>query len=238
MVTKKQIKLIKSLAFKKNRIKHQLFIVEGHKIVAELLDSNYEIVSLFATIDWISNNSVNNVIQVTNSDLSRISNQKSPNEVLALVKIKKNQILHLDGITLVLDNINDHGNLGTIVRACDWFGVKQIICSRDTVDIYNPKVVQSAMGSLLRINVSYTDLSDYLRNVSKPIYGAYMHGDNILDMEFPKDLCLIMGNEAHGISTEISQYIDYQSSIRNIGNSAESLNVAMATSIFLYEISN
>ena len=238
MVTKKQIKLIKSLAFKKNRIKHQLFIVEGHKIVAELLDSNYEIVSLFATIDWISNNSVNNVIQVTNSDLSRISNQKSPNEVLALVKIKKNQILHLDGITLVLDNINDPGNLGTIVRACDWFGVKQIICSRDTVDIYNPKVVQSAMGSLLRINVSYTDLSDYLRNVSKPIYGAYMHGDNILDMEFPKDLCLIMGNEAHGISTEISQYIDYQSSIRNIGNSAESLNVAMATSIFLYEISN
>ena len=238
MVTKKQIKLIKSLAFKKNRIKHLLFIVEGHKIVAELLDSNYEIVSLFATIDWISNNSVNNVIQVTNSDLSRISNQKSPNEVLALVKIKKNQILHLDGITLVLDNINDPGNLGTIVRACDWFGVKQIICSRDTVDIYNPKVVQSAMGSLLRINVSYTDLSDYLRNVSKPIYGAYMHGDNILDMEFPKDLCLIMGNEAHGISTEISQYIDYQSSIRNIGNSAESLNVAMATSIFLYEISN
>ncbi|MAW20770.1 MAG: RNA methyltransferase [Flavobacteriales bacterium] len=238
MVTKKQIKLIKSLAFKKNRIKHQLFVVEGHKIVAELLDSNYEIVSLFATIDWISKNSVNNVIQVTNSDLSRISNQKSPNEVLALVKIKKNQILHLDGITLVLDNINDPGNLGTIVRACDWFGVKQIICSRDTVDIYNPKVVQSAMGSLLRINVSYTDLSDYLRNVSKPIYGAYMHGDNILDMEFPKDLCLIMGNEAHGISTEISQYIDYQSSIRNIGNSAESLNVAMATSIFLYEISN
>tara|TARA_B100001142_G_C14336291_1_gene656016 strand:- start:140 stop:856 length:717 start_codon:yes stop_codon:yes gene_type:complete len=238
VVTKKQIKLIKSLAFKKNRIKHQLFVVEGHKIVAELLDSNYEIVSLFATIDWISKNSVNNVIQVTNSDLSRISNQKSPNEVLALVKIKKNQILHLDGITLVLDNINDPGNLGTIVRACDWFGVKQIICSRDTVDIYNPKVVQSAMGSLLRINVSYTDLSDYLRNVSKPIYGAYMHGDNILDMEFPKDLCLIMGNEAHGISTEISQYIDYQSSIRNIGNSAESLNVAMATSIFLYEISN
>ncbi len=140
MVTKNQIKLIKGLALKKNRIKHQLFVAEGVKIAEELLNSDYEIVSLFATREWIARNTFETVIQVSNSELSRISNLKSSNEVLMLVKIKKHQIIDDEGITLVLDDINDPGNLGTIIRMCDWFGVKQIICSKNTVDIYNPKV--------------------------------------------------------------------------------------------------
>tara|TARA_B100001758_G_scaffold247927_1_gene268635 strand:+ start:12409 stop:13125 length:717 start_codon:yes stop_codon:yes gene_type:complete len=237
VLTNKQIKLIKSLSFKKHRIKHQLFVIEGQKMVAELLDSNHEIINLFATRDWIRENKVDKVIQVTNSELVKISNQKSPNEVLAIVRIKQNQIRYFDGITLVLDNINDPGNLGTIIRACDWFGVKQIICSTNTVDMYNPKVVQSAMGSILRVNVSYTDLSDYLKNISKPIYGAYMNGENIEKIQFPNNLCVVMGNESHGISAELSQYIQYKASIRSVGNYVDSLNVAMATSIFLHEIS-
>lgn len=235
MVTKNQIKLIKSLTLKKNRIKHQLFIAEGKKIAEELLNSDYEIVSLFATRDWIARNIFDTVIQVSNAELSRMSNQKSPNEVLMLIKIKKHQIMD-DGITLVLDEINDPGNLGTIIRICDWFGVKQIICSNNTVDIYNPKVVQSAMGSVFRVNVIYTDLIEYLSNVEKPIYGAYMDGNNVKDINFPKDLHLVMGNEANGISKEISQYISNNVAIENICNSAESLNVAVATSILLHEI--
>ena len=236
MVTKNQIKLIKGLSLKKNRIKHQLFVVEGVKIVEELLNSDYEIVSLFATRDWIARNTFDTVIQVSNAELSRISNQKSPNEVLLLVKIKNHQIIDDDGITLVLDDINDPGNLGTIIRMCDWFGVKQIICSKNTVDNYNPKVVQSAMGSVFRINVIYTDLTEYLSNVEKPIYGAYMSGKNVRDINFSKDLHLVMGNEANGISKEVSQYISGNVAIKNIGNSAESLNVAVATSILLHEI--
>ena len=236
MVTKNQIKLIKSLAFKKNRIKNQLFIVEGKKIAEELLDSDYEIVSVFATRDWIARNMFNTVIQVSNTELNRISNQKSPNEVLMLVKIKKHQIIDDDGIKLVLDDINDPGNLGTIIRTCDWFGVKQIICSNNTVDIYNPKVVQSAMGSIFRVNVIYTDLTDYLSNVEKPIYGAYIDGNNVRDINFPKDLHLVIGNEANGISKEITQYISNNIAIENISNSAESLNAAVATSILLHEI--
>ena len=236
MVTKNQIKLIKSLALKKNRIKHQLFVAEGVKIAEELLNSDYEIVSLFATRDWIARNTFDTVIQVSNAELSRISNQKSPDEVLMLVKIKKHQIIDDNGITLVLDDINNPGNLGTIIRMCDWFGVKQIICSKNTVDNYNPKVVQSAMGSVFRINVIYTDLTEYLSNVEKPIYGAYMDGNNVRDINFSKDLHLVIGNEANGISKEIDQYISGNVAIKNIGNSAESLNVAVATSILLHEI--
>ena len=236
MITKNQIKLIKSLALKKNRIKHQLFVAEGVKIAEELLNSDYEIVSLFATRDWIARNTFDTVIQVSNAELSRISNQKSPDEVLMLVKIKKHQIIDDNGITLVLDDINNPGNLGTIIRMCDWFGVKQIICSKNTVDNYNPKVVQSAMGSVFRINVIYTDLTEYLSNVEKPIYGAYMDGNNVRDINFSKDLHLVMGNEANGISKEIDQYISGNVAIKNIGNSAESLNVAVATSILLHEI--
>ncbi len=236
MVTKNQIKLIKGLALKKNRIKHQLFVAEGVKIAEELLNSDYEIVSLFATREWIARNTFETVIQVSNSELSRISNLKSSNEVLMLVKIKKHQIIDDEGITLVLDDINNPGNLGTIIRMCDWFGVKQIICSKNTVDNYNPKVVQSAMGSVFRINVIYTDLTEYLSNVEKPIYGAYMDGNNVRDINFSKDLHLVMGNEANGISKEIDQYISGNVAIKNIGNSAESLNVAVATSILLHEI--
>jgi len=236
VITKNQIKLIKSLALKKNRIKHQLFVAEGVKIAEELLNSDYEIVSLFATRDWIARNTFDTVIQVSNAELSRISNQKSPDEVLMLVKIKKHQIIDDNGITLVLDDINNPGNLGTIIRMCDWFGVKQIICSKNTVDNYNPKVVQSAMGSVFRINVIYTDLTEYLSNVEKPIYGAYMDGNNVRDINFSKDLHLVMGNEANGISKEIDQYISGNVAIKNIGNSAESLNVAVATSILLHEI--
>lgn len=232
MITKNQIKFIKSLSLKKNRIKEQLFIAEGEKIVSELLKSDFEIKNIYATKEWKVNNDY--ITQISNAELQRISNLKSPNKVLAVVQFKNNKIIKHDGITLVLDEINDPGNLGTIIRMCDWFGVKQIICSKNTVDIFNPKVVQSAMGSAFRVQVNYIDLENYLSDIKTPIYGTFMDGKNLKEVKLPKSAHLVMGNEANGISAEINKLITDKVAIKNIGKSAESLNVAVATSILLH----
>ena len=232
MITKNQIKFIKSLSLKKNRIKEQLFIAEGEKVVSELLRSDFEIKNIYATKEWKVSN--DNITQISNAELQRISNLKSPNKVLAVVQFKNHNLIKNDGITLVLDEINNPGNLGTIIRMCDWFGVKQIICSKNTVDIFNPKVVQSAMGSAFRVQVNYTDLENYLSDIKTPIYGAFMRGKNLKEVKIPKSAHLVMGNEANGISTEINKLITDKVAIKNIGKSAESLNVAVATSILLH----
>ena len=232
MITKNQIKFIKSLSLKKNRIKEKLFIAEGEKIVSELLRSDFEIKNIYATKEWKVN--TDNITQISNAELQRISNLKSPNKVLAVVQFKNHKIIKHDGITLVLDEINDPGNLGTIIRMCDWFGVKQIICSKNTVDIFNPKVVQSTMGSAFRVQVHYTDLENYLSDIKTPIYGAFIDGKNLKEVKLPKSAHLVMGNEANGISSEINKLITDKVTIKNIGKSAESLNVAVATSILLH----
>ncbi len=238
MITKNQIKLIKSLSLKKNRQKEQLFIAEGVKLVAELLNSNFEFHEIFAINEWILKNTDVRTIKVSASELDRISNLKSANNVLAIVKIKEENLSITDGLTLVLDDINDPGNLGTIIRTCDWFGVKQLVCSKSTVDCFNPKVVQSAMGSLFRVPIMYTDLEEYLTKVDTPIYGAFVYGENVRNVKVPESVHLIMGNEANGISEEINKLITDKVAIKNIGNSAESLNVAVATSILLHEFCN
>ena len=238
MITKNQIKYIRSLSLKKNRIKEQCFVVEGEKIVNELLGSNFTIVNLFATKNWMSMNKYSNVTEVSEEELLKISNLKSANSVLAIVKIINHHNENLDGITLILDELNDPGNLGTIIRVCDWFNIKQIVCSENTVDLYNSKVVQSSMGSIFRVNVSYTSLIEYLSKITIPIYGAYMQGKDIKEITIDKNACLVLGNEANGISKEISRIIQNKVSIKKIGGSAESLNVAVAASILLYEFTN
>jgi len=238
VITKNQIKFIKSLSLKKNREKEQLFIAEGEKIVAELLNSNFEFHEIFATNEWILKNTDVRAIKVNNSELDRISNLKSANNVLAIVKIEQENLSITDGLTLVLDDINDPGNLGTIIRMCDWFGVNQLVCSKSTVDCFNPKVVQSAMGSLFRVPIIYTDLEEYVTKVDTPIYGAFMDGENVRNVKVPESVHLIMGNEANGISEEIDNLITDKVAIKNIGNSAESLNVAVATAILLHEFCN
>jgi TrmH family RNA methyltransferase len=238
MITKNQIKYIRGLSLKKNRVKAECFIVEGEKCLAELLNSSFEVVELFALKDWIDENkAVFDKVQAVNlKELERISNLKSPNKVLAVVKMRKQEtIQQKSAVTLVLDDINDPGNLGTIIRMCDWFGVKQIICSNDTVDIYNPKVVQSTMGSLFRTHVMYCDLSAYLAKVTTPVYGAYMHGENVKDIKINNKAHLVMGNEANGISEKVEKYISKKVAIKNIEANAESLNVAVATSILLHK---
>ena len=237
MISKNQIKFIKSLSLKKNRVKAQLFVAEGEKIVNELLNSKFEIEHIYATKQFsgINSSEKSALTVVSNEELSRISNLTSPNNVLAIVKISQKESEKSGGIKLVLDDVNDPGNLGTIIRMCDWFGVTQIICSKSTVDCYNPKVVQSAMGSLFRLDIKYLDLATYLDNIDTPIYGAYMNGVDVKGQEFAKQAHLIMGNEANGISESISKYITNKVSIKNIGGNTESLNVAVATSILLHE---
>jgi TrmH family RNA methyltransferase len=237
VISKNQIKFIKSLSLKKNRVKAQLFVAEGEKIVNELLNSKFEIEHIYATKQFsgINSSEKSALTVVSNEELSRISNLTSPNNVLAIVKISQKESEKSGGIKLVLDDVNDPGNLGTIIRMCDWFGVTQLICSNSTVDCYNPKVVQSAMGSLFRIDIKYLDLATYLDNIDTPIYGAYMNGVDVKGQEFPKQAHLIMGNEANGISESISKYITNKVSIKNIGGNTESLNVAVATSILLHE---
>ena len=238
MISKNQIKFIKSLSLKKNRVNSQLFVAEGEKIVNELLGSKFEIEHIYATKKFFDININQNlpITLISNEKLLRISNLASPNNVLALVKFNNNELGNGAKITLVLDNINDPGNLGTIIRMCDWFGVTQIICSENTVDCYNPKVVQSAMGSIFRVNIKYLDLTNYLSGIDTPIYGAYTNSVNVKEQEISKQIHLVMGNESRGISESISKYITNKVSIKNVGGNAESLNVAVATSILLHEI--
>ena len=237
MVSKNKIKFVKSLSLKKYRVKAQLFVAEGEKIVNELLNSKFEIEHIYATKQFSFKKSIQKsaITLVNSEELSSMSNLISPNNVLAIVRVSENELKKNTGITLVLDDVNDPGNLGSIIRICDWFGVTQIICSENTVDCYNPKVVQSAMGSLFRVNIKYLDLATYLTNIDTPIYGAYMGGIEVKGQKFSNQAHLIMGNEANGISESINKYITDRVSIKNIGKNAESLNVAVATSILLHE---
>ena len=236
MLTKNQIKFIKGLSLKKNRIEHQCFIVEGEKSVLELLVSDFEIIYLYAIDSFFRENNCVETTLITNNELAQISSLKSPNKVLAVVKMPQVIYSKRKGLTLVLDSINDPGNLGTIIRLCDWFGVQQIICSKDTVDMYNPKVVQASMCSLFRINLVYTSLVEYLKEVETPIYGTFLDGSIIKDIDkLPEDVHLILGNESNGISEEVTSLVTNRVAVKNIGLKTESLNVSMATAIFLHE---
>ena len=228
-------KLITSLSQKKYRQKHQLFIAEGVKVVRELLESSFELEIIFSTESEFS--SLDCFIQVSDQELKKISSLKTPNKVLALFKIPSQKKVNSSGLIVALDTINDPGNLGTIIRLCDWFGVEQLVCSQDTVDCYNSKVVQATMGSLARVSISYLNLSEYLQTVSIPIFIADMDGVNIHKFKLPASAILVMGNEANGVSDRLKQLISNKISIPRYGNSnqVESLNVATATAILLNE---
>lgn len=236
MLTKNQIKLIISLSQKKFRIQHQLFVVEGKKGVDEFLNSSFELHHLFASSDDFKVED-EKFTQITEAELKKISNLTSPNTALALFKIPRNESINQTGLILALDAVRDPGNLGTIIRLCDWFGIAHLVCSEATVDCYNPKVVQATMGSLTRVSIHYLDLKAFLETASAPKFGAFMEGATIYDHLLPTQGILVMGNEANGISSEIEALIDKKISIPRFGNlqATESLNVATATAILLSE---
>ena len=237
MVSKNQIKLISSLQQKKQRIAHQLFIAEGIKGIQELLDASFELDHLYTTQNDFEMVSNNKKTVVSDADLKKISALATPNTCLAVFKMPKEKKIEASGLILALDSVRDPGNLGTIMRLCDWFGIQQLICSKETVDIYNPKVVQATMGSIARVNVSYVDLNDFLTTTSLPVFGTFMNGDNIYKTALPQEGIIVMGNEANGISPELEKIIKNRLTIPRFGTiqKTESLNVATATAIVLSE---
>jgi TrmH family RNA methyltransferase len=236
-ISKNQLKLITSLSQKKYRQKHHLFIAEGIKVVNELLNSSFEVEILFCTNDFKTAISEDKITRISEVELKKISTLKSPNKVLGIFKIPEEKLLENSGLIIALDAINDPGNLGTIIRLCDWFGISQLICSKDTVDCYNQKVVQASMGSLPKISIHYTDLEDYLSATSLPTFIADMDGENVYKTVLPKEGILILGNEANGVSKEVKKQIQRKISIPRFGKTqeTESLNVATATAILLSE---
>lgn len=236
-ISNNQLKIITSLLQKKYRQKHQLFIAEGVKVVNELLNSSFKVDTLFALDDFKTSITQDKIIRISEKDLQKISNLKSANKVLGLFKIPEESAVKNKGLIIALDAVNDPGNLGTIIRLCDWFGVTELICSKDTVDCYNPKVVQASMGSLTRISIRYLDLETYLKSTKTPTFIADMDGGNVYKSKLPKEAILIMGNEANGVSKAIKNLVNTKISIPRFGNvqETESLNVATATAILLSE---
>jgi TrmH family RNA methyltransferase len=237
MLSKNQIKLITSLQQKKHRIAYQLFFAEGIKVIQELLESNFELVNLYTTQDDFEQVSNEKKVLVEESDLKKASALATPNTCLAVFKIPAEKKITEAGLILALDSIRDPGNLGTILRLCDWFGVGQIVCSKDTVDIYNPKVVQATMGSIARVNVNYIDLETFVGQTKLPVFGTFMDGNNIYKAILPQKGIAVVGNEANGISPELEKLIKNRLTIPRFGNlqKTESLNVATATAIVLSE---
>ena len=235
LVSKNQTKLISSLQHKKFRDASELFVAETPKVIDELLKEGLNLHWLFTT-DQSQVNSIKHHL-VSPSELKKISFLTTPNTSLAVFEIPKLEAPIKTGLIVALDAVRDPGNLGTIIRLCDWFGIEQLICSQDTADCFNPKVVQATMGSLARVQVHYLNLIDYLKNSELPIYGGFMDGKNIYTEALPSEAIIVMGNEGNGISEEISSIITNKISIPKFGRiqKTESLNVATATGILLSE---
>ncbi len=243
MISKSQISLVKSLHQKKYRKEHQLFIVEGFKAISEFLSSKFVINSIYCTPDFsVKMDNLSNkqkVYEVSINELEKISALQTPQGILAVVEVPKNEHIFFENVQemiLVLDGVQDPGNLGTIIRTADWFGFKQIVCSEDCVEVYNPKVVQATMGSLTRVNVSYQPLFDLLSSDKIPKYGTLLQGENIFNTEFASKGFLILGSEGKGISDEILKLITHPITIPG-GENTESLNVAIAGAICCAEMS-
>ena len=227
MLSKNDIKLIKSLEHKKYRDKEGLFVAEGRKVVSELQKS-FEMVAMYDDP----------------ADVCRLSFLRHPQDVLAVFRIRKSasdvRPIHDASLAhrllyIALDRVQDPGNLGTIIRVADWFGVDTILCSEDTADVWNPKVVQATMGSLARVEVRYVDLLSAIQEYEGPVYGTFLDGDNIYDTELSSNGIIVFGNEGNGISPELREAISRRLLIPATREGAESLNVAVATAITLAE---
>ena len=238
MISKNQIKLIKSLQQKKYRKLYHLFIAEGVKVIQELLNSNYELVELFTTQELFPNVEKSKLNFISEAELKSISALVTANECLAVFIIpEKVETDYSNTLQIALDDIRDPGNMGTIIRLADWFGIQNITCSEATVDVYNPKVIQSTMGSIARVNILYCDLKKELLSAKVPVYGTLLEGKNIYSEKLIQPAIIVLGNESNGISEEIQKLITHKITIPRFGTlqQTESLNVATATAIVLSE---
>lgn len=243
MLSKSQISFVKSLHQKKYRKEHGLFLVEGIKSFKEFINSSFKIHSLFYTSEQynlLPKLPANiNLFEVNNAELGKISTLQTPQGLIALIHIPKKEEINQQDLknqfTLILDGVQDPGNMGTIIRTADWFGFKNIICSEDCVEAYNSKTIQATMGSLARVNIYYKDLNLLLEKNEIPVFGALLDGQSIYKTNWGKEGLVILGNEGRGISDEIIEKINQPITIPRIGG-AESLNVAISAAILCAEI--
>ena len=235
MLTKSQIKLITSLKQKKYRQQEGLFVAEGLKTIKELLNSSLKLYHVFTTRSFEIDDIEETII--TEKELKKISFLTTPNTALAVFRIPDATPIKTNSLIVALDDVRDPGNLGTIIRLCDWFGVVDLVCSTATVDCYNPKVVQATMGSITRVNVSYLNLENFVSESNTEVYGAFMDGENVYKSKLPSKGVLVLGNEANGISAAIEALVTKRISIPRFGQlqATESLNVATAAAILLSE---
>jgi TrmH family RNA methyltransferase len=248
-ISKIKIKDAVLLKQKKHRDELNVFVAEGEKIAGEVLQSDLKIKAVIGTNEWLrKNNSLlkqaqYNVFEVNDDELIRISNLKTPNKVLVVIEIPEENngiVCFKNKLSIVLDDIQDPGNLGTIIRLADWFGIENVICSEKSADVYNPKVIQASMGAFLRVKVHYKDLAVFFNEVdtSLPVYGAYLEGNNIYNEKLHNSGLLVMGNESKGISKTVSQFITNKITIPSFSmndTQSESLNVSVATAIICSE---
>lgn len=236
MITKSALKFIKSLQLKKNRIEHQCFLVEGTKSVQELLTSDFEIDLIAGVSSYLEEYSDNfkglNINEIKSNDISTVSSYKNNNSVIAIAKMRKESKTEMSNTNyvLALDDVRDPGNLGTIIRIADWYGIDQIIASATTADFYNPKVISASMGSFSRVKMQYGDLQCILQSYGGKIYGALMDGAALPEVTFDPVGVIVMGNESVGISREIQELVSKRITIPRYGM-AESLNVGIATAV-------
>ena len=236
MLSKNQLKLIAGLKQKKQRTANQLFVAEGKKVILELLNSDYQLHQLYTTTsDYEVTDDL--CTRITPKELKRISFLKTPQAAVAVFKIPEAKPIDLKGLIVALDDVRDPGNLGTIIRLCDWFGIRDLVCSTETVDCYNPKVVQATMGSLARVNVTYSDLEVLLNYSGLTSVGTFMDGSNMYTTELPMQGIVLFGNESHGISKSLENLVQLKISIPRFGETqlTESLNVANAMAIVMAE---
>ncbi|MDR2206656.1 MAG: RNA methyltransferase [Flavobacteriaceae bacterium] len=235
MLTAHSVKILKSLDQKKFRQKYNLFLVEGNKIIKELANSDYETQEIFSTNPESLSFFKGKITEISPEQLRKISFLKTPKDSVAVCKLRKNALNKDISRQLILDGIQDPGNLGTMIRLADWFGIRQIVCSEDTADFYNPKVVQASMGSFLRVNVVYENLEHFLKNSARKNIGTDMSGTSVFKFNFPEKFNLIFGNEGNGIRPNIEKLLDEKLTIPRFGKHqfTESLNVSVAAGIVL-----
>lgn len=239
MISKALLKELCGYKLQKKCDAEGLFVVEGVKMAGEAMASGWRIAAVCATEQWMAANQqqlvADKVYEVTQGDLERLSGMQSPNEVWMLVERGTLQPAD-DGMVIVLDHLQDPGNMGTIIRTADWLGIRHIVCSRDTVSCYNPKVVQASMGGIFRTAIEYCDLRQWLADYRYPIYGTRLQGDDLYGTSLTVPCAVVVGNESRGISAEVCARLTRSITIPNRGGSCESLNASVATAIVCSEI--
>ncbi|MDK2618894.1 RNA methyltransferase [Vibrio vulnificus] len=239
MISKNQLKLLRALGQKKQRKALGLFLVQGEKNVLELANSTLKVKQVFATAEFLQHHAVElagyECIEASLDDLTKASTLVSNNAAIAVVEIPAIETPKAQGLMIALDGVSDPGNLGTIIRVADWYGIKHIVASSDCADPYNPKTISATMGSFGRVQVSLVDLPSYLEQANLPIYGAFLEGESVHKTTFSAQGILLMGSESHGVREQASKFVTDKITIPAFGG-AESLNVAMATGIILDNI--